>query len=170
MKREYFGEDIAADLIAELNQGEKLPLKLNEMLSRIHGERDRDVRLQAINKMNWFLAGYPFTPAVTTAEEFTWVPGYISRADGTVIDGNRSPYLVNLWLKAQSLGVLSKIKQCEVCSKWFFAKFSHANYDTVECRDIARDKDPERKKDRKRYQREYYQRRLKQARKSWRAK
>lgn len=172
LKREYFGADVAADLVVELNRGEQLPLKLNEMLSQIRSGREgREV---AINEMNYFLAGYAFIPSVTditsTSVEFDWLPGYVRRVDGTIIDGDRSPYLVNLWLKAARLGVLPRIRQCTVCSRWYFAKFSHSRYDTVECRNKAIMHDDERHEDKKAYERRYYKRRLRRARKSWRTK
>ena len=158
-KRDYFGAGLAAPLIHLLNAGKQLPRELTETLARVRASRDVRVKSALIGKVNMLLMDYKFFPRIESVRgndvRVGWVPS----------EPVASANIVSLWLGLAEERLLSKLKQCAVCSKWFFAKFSHNEYDTVKCREKAAKQDAKRREARRKYERDYYYKHLKGGRK-----
>lgn len=168
-KRQYFGASKAKPLVERLNNpvaaGDiRDVLTLMSIHEDLRSSRDRSERVRLTGKANDILSNLRFYPLIIVDAKGRW------RTLWQAEEHNSTGDSVHRWLELLERGLVSQLKRCGYCRQFFFAKFPHNNYDTVECRDKAAKQDPERQELRRAYERQYYQDKRREQRKSWRKK
>lgn len=156
-KHTYFGEYHAKALLSWLyhpatNEAHrKIVLQLIELGRAYQDSTDRYARERLRGEINTTLCDLKFYPIVADVKGI-WTVLWEAEEFGGIADAVRS------WLELVSRGLLGRLKQCarKKCGKWLFAKFAHASFCSLECRDAAAKEDPGRHERRKEYERRYY--------------
>jgi hypothetical protein len=112
--------------------------------------------------LNTQLAQYRFTPFVLTgfgedALKVIWHRDWRSeiepgKAPDKLIEGQNLELLLNL---ARSKN-LNRLRRCENCKSWLYARFSHQNFCSVKCQQKHNTRSEEFKEHRRNYMRGYY--------------
>jgi len=126
------------------------------------------------DRANAALSEFKFAPlieGINEAWDIRWIPSAPHDLDAAlsegridtarVIDGEA----VYQWLKLAELGLLPRLKRCAYpkCRKFFFAKFTHASFHSVKCRDAEAKENTIRRENRRAYERRYYRENLSKA-------
>lgn len=165
-KNTYFGEYHAKVLLnwlyhpATAEDHRKIVLRLIGLGRGYQDSTNRYAGELVKGEINTILCDLKFYPIVVDIKKgtVTWE----AEEYGGMADAIRS------WLELVSRGLLGRLKQCacKKCGKWFFARFAHAFFCSLECRDAAAKEDPVRHENRKEYERKYYHEVLAQNRKN----
>lgn len=157
-KHTYFGEYHAKALLnwlydrATNQKDRKVVLELIELGRAYQDSTDRYVREGLKGKVNTILATMADLNFYPVVVDMGGIVKWEVEKFGGLADAIRS------WLELVSRGLLGRLKQCarKNCGKWLFAKFTHAAFCSLECRDAAAREDPGRHERRKEYERRYY--------------
>jgi|SRR5215467_1092913 len=146
---------LSPKLLAKYEEGRKRVLSIMEMLQTIFtaGPRPSRAALLADLRLNKLLPRYKSYSLVFHERG---VPGFIP----VVHPGSRMTaeecHTVGALIKLAEMGAINRVKKCQQCENWFYARFAHQGFCTDKCR-IKNNATSEHWKEYKRNKaREYY--------------
>lgn len=156
MKRQYFGESIAAPLVKWLNNRKaasehRAVLKLMSIEGELRTSRDLSKRTRLTAKANDVVSGVRFYPLIADVKG-TWKTLWQTEEYGSTGD------YVHRWLELLEKGLLPQLKRCgyKKCRRFFFAKFPHTKFHSIKCRDAEKASDPVWREKRRGWERKHY--------------
>jgi hypothetical protein len=102
------------------------------------------------------MSGYVLTPLFTHATEFGWQVQWFPPARRHFSKQRETEVFVLLnILELAKQGQIERLRRCDECTKWHFAKFKHQRFCSTECQQKHYKKSPEWKAHRLAYMRRY---------------
>jgi hypothetical protein len=109
----------------------------------------KGLRVRILQEIDEHLRRYKFRLRIGDSLEPCWTEPKARR-----VNPSEEQAVVYI-LKLSELGLIDRIRPCDWCTTWFFARFSHQKYCKTECQLRAYAKKPEWQEHRRRYMRKY---------------
>jgi len=112
-------------------------------------------RVKGLRQLNTLLNRYRMAPGLVCETDGTWELGWLDCDAKT--DSERWEAKTALWIAGlASSGLLTRVRHCRNCSKWFYAHTEHQSHCSESCRKKFSASSPIFKAKRARYMREQY--------------